>query len=304
MTFRKRFFLLTVLPIFVGCGRPMLCAEDALADGKTVRLLAFVERSTGGGVRHAAHGKTVHFYIGDVKICDKLTDDQGRATVTCELPMSDAKAFTVRTNYNGCELETTAMIHRWDPNRIAIAVDIDGTISKTDFETLLFEDQDNESRPVKGARMALNKIAEDYNILYVTARPRFLMQKTHSWLRENQFPDGPVIAASGYREWMSQTRYKTRALTEVRDGWPNLRIGIGDTSMDAKAYDASKMLCIILSSDPGKVVSQRSVVVKDWTGVADFFQKNHTLLSDPLKIVGAIDKKSLIKAVADQSIQR
>src|SRR6185295_16578473 len=87
-------------------------------------------------------------------------------------------------------------LHR---NRVMIALDIDKTIAQTEYKQLILKPEDEDSDPVKGSRPALQHLSKYYGIIYVTARPRFLLEKTRQWLAEKEFPEGPVVIAPSVR---------------------------------------------------------------------------------------------------------
>ncbi len=286
--------LLAALAPVAGCGLAVLTVEDAITQpGKKARLVAYVEREPVLGMRQDVKDVAVTFHVDGTLIGQDDTNDDGKARDKCRVP-SSADRFEARAVLDGHDLHATAAIFRWDDDRTAIAVDIDNTISDTEYEDLILEDEDDDSDPLKRARRTLRTLADDYHIIYLTARPRFLLEKTRGWLAEHDFPDGPVLTAPGLRQAVRPEAFKCEALHDLRKRWPNLRIGIGDQSSDAEAYGSNDMLSLIISRRPPRTIGPHAVILRNWKAVARFFEANHETLTDPQELEDVIEGKTML----------
>jgi phosphatidate phosphatase PAH1 len=88
---------------------------------------------------------------------------------------------------------------------VIVACDIDSTISETSLNALFFDDIDSTSRPIEGSVEVLREIARDYQIMYLTARPRFTLEKTRSWLDAHGYPREPVITSLTVADALAQS---------------------------------------------------------------------------------------------------
>lgn len=132
---------------------------------------------------------------------------------------------------------------RFKKNDPILACDLDRTVS--DGSPLEFWLRPLESlQPFPGAVAALNRLAERYRILYLTARRDFVLQKSRDWLDLHAFPPGPVLC----REWsltpISPEAFKRAALSALAPRF-SLAAGIGDRAHDARAYLAHGMKAVL-----------------------------------------------------------
>lgn len=278
-----------MLSSLAGCGRPILSADDAIvAPGEKAKLVAYVEREAPLGLRKDIEDVPVTFFVEDQEVGRAKAGDRGRATVRCRLPVLEASHFTAKATVLGQELETSGRIFSWRDDRVIIAVDIDGTISDTEFKELIFKKKDNDSDPIKASQKTLVQMAADYQIMYFTARPRLVMETTRSWLKKHEYPDGPIVMAPSIRQMMRPSEYKRRTLAAIRDDWPNLLIGIGNRRIDAAAYGANKMLVLIVADPKPEGVGDHAICFRNWKGLGEFLAANRAALTDPEKVKEAV----------------
>jgi hypothetical protein len=272
-----------------GCGAPILTVEDAIAspDG-TVKLVAYVEREAPLSLRKDIEHVTVTFFFDDREIGSKKVNGKGRATIEARLPSADVSRFSAFTTADGQKLEAIGEIFSWRKDRVIIAVDIDGTVSRTDYKELILKKEDNDSDPIRRSRETLWGLTSDFHILYFTARPRILLTKTRDWLREHEFPAGPMVMAPSIKQAMQPGEYKRRALAEMRKDWPNLLIGIGNNRGDATAYGASKMLSLIVRQSTDNEFGPHAIWFHDWKALREFFEANRGVLTDLKKLPDAV----------------
>jgi hypothetical protein len=275
--------------LIAGCGSPVLTVEDALAaPDVTVKLVAYVEREEPLSLRKRVDHVTVTFFLDGREIAQQPVNGKGRAMVEWQLPSPEVSHFSASVGVDGQRLEASGDIFRWQSDRVIIAADIDGTLTRTEYKGLILRTEDKESGAMKGSRETLWELTKDYHILYFTARPRIVHAKTRNWLREQGFPPGPMVMAPGIRQMMQPGEYKRRALAALRKEWPNLLIGIGDKRKDADAYSASGMLSVIVRDPLEKDVGIHCVHVRDWKALSRFFTANRDVLIDPGELKEAI----------------
>jgi hypothetical protein len=142
-------------------------------------------------------------------------------------------------------------------------------------------------------------LARDFEIVYLTARPQFLADKTRVWLAAHGFPDGPLLTAPSWRATLRQERYKRRALARLREQLPNLLIGVGDKMRDVRAYLANHMLAIHIDVQ-GEASSSdsRAITVRDWNDIRRLFEANRALLVTPQRLRQLLEGEQVANALA------
>lgn len=282
--------LLLLLP---GCGPLVLSVDDTVVmDGREARLVAHVGRQHVLGLRTTVERVPVSFSVSNQGISQNIADGDGRAGVTVQLPESGPLTFDVQAKVNGSTCRATGRIFYWHKGRVIIAVDIDHTISQTDYDKLLMTDIPQASPPLPDARETLAVLSKDYYIMYLTARPRFLLEKTRNWLAAYEFPPGPVVTAPKLSDSMQPTKWKSQALEGLRHTWPDVLIGIGNHNSDAESYAPNGMLPVIIYSQGEELHYADEVVLQHWEAVAGFFAANRATLMNPAKLRSVIEGRA------------
>jgi hypothetical protein len=223
----------------------------------------------------------VDFYFDGQRIGRAITDDHGSASLSAAVgsgrrPMT----YLARAYYKGKRVEASGRVFYWNPHKTVVAVDVDETISHTHYSDLFLADLDKHSRPLEGSAQALWQLTRDYELLYISARPRFLNEKTRRWLATHRFPPGPVANASKFEACFHQRRYKQEMLAKLRQRFPNILIGVGDKKVDDRVYGANGMVSIIIDKPLFTKYGNHCFVFPDWQRAAEFFDQQHTRLSD------------------------
>jgi hypothetical protein len=284
-----------ILVGLAGCGPLVLSVNDAVAmKGQPVPFSAYVNREHIFGLRSEIEHVPVSFVVDDRKIGENTADEEGRAAVMADHIEGTPATFQVRARVQGQTLDATGRIFHWQQGRVIVVVDIDHTISQTNYRKLLLKEHVDISSPIPGARETLNEIAKEYYILYLTARPRFLIEKTRAWLDHYSFPAGPVFTAPRVADAIGQLKFKQETLHEMRLRWPDVLIGIGNRTEDIEAYASSGMLPVIVYNGGEEEHYSDAVVLQDWQFVRSFFQANAQTLSQPVSLAKVIEGQQMI----------
>lgn len=282
-----------------GCKAPVLTVDDAVVlPGEKTRLVACVEREPVLGLCKDVEHVRVHFDVGESEIGAAKTDGEGVAEVKHKL-LPGTDNYEARVLVDGRELRTLGHVFTWDKDRVIIAVDIDHTIGQTDYEGLLGSaSSEDDSDPIKHSVETLKALASDFQIVYLTGRPRFLIDKTRIWLRQQGFPAGPVITSVRVRDLVNPSEFKRQKLHDLRKSWPKLLIGIGNQPGDAEAYGANEMLTLVLPSKPEQSFGPHAIVFRNWKQVRKFFEANRAVLTNADALHDVIEgKESLLLPV-------
>ncbi|GMU21526.1 MAG: hypothetical protein AMXMBFR13_16190 [Phycisphaerae bacterium] len=298
--------LIGLAVVCTGCGRAVLTVDDAVSfTPGNVPLTAFLQKQKGLGYRSGIDRTPIEFSVNGGKVGGSSTQRKGRAEADCTLPGGACSTFEAKTRVGGKTLRAQGTVFTWDPTRTVIAVDIDDTLSHTDYgDLLLTGGRDSGSRPIAGSRETLQELAKHYHIAYVTSRPRFLMERSREWLNRHGYPPGPVVTSPSWEEWSDQTEFKTGELARLRKQWPNLLIGIGDKQVDVDAYSANRMLTLIVNESNPHEYGSKAVTFRSWHNLGKYFVENRELLANPTRLAQAIDHNGRIRRSPDGLVMR
>lgn len=165
--------------------------------------------------------------------------------------------------------------------RAVLAVDIDETLTKTDYQYLLWGIGTDDTLPLPGSQATLSRLAATFDIVYVTARSRSLKGKTERWLARHEFPQGRLVTSFTLGGFIFQGEYKRDVIRQLRREYPNMLAGIGDKPKDGMAYRRSSMVSLIVNPWPQQEYHEDDIVLRDWAAVSRFFEANHDVLSNP-----------------------
>lgn len=257
-----RLLLALMLGPQVGCAQRLLLAEDAVIPrGQPAELAAAVDEQALVIFTKGVPNTPVEFYLDKEKVGEARTDQEGRASANVGA-REGTTTFTARAKVGNREIETGGRVYHWDPEQPAIAVDIDETLSLSEYINIIWGDGLG-SRALPGSAEGVQQLAKDYQIIYYSIRPRFMYDRTRKWLEKKGFPDGPIIFTDSFHAAFHQTERKRRMLADLRSRWPNVEIGIGDKLTDVVACNDNQMLPIIVNSLLPKF-KQHAIVVRDW----------------------------------------
>jgi len=262
--------------------------DAALLPGHRTVLSASLTSGPFLGMRRDIERTPVDFWVGAHLIATTLTDDEGHALVVTWLPEDAGDTVEARARVGQTPLAAPGAILRWEPDALLIVLDIDNTIADTEYGELLFEEQDRDSEPLPAVLPVLHELAGRSHLIYLTGRPRFLINKTRDWLHVHDFPPGLLYTGVRLRDTLRPARFKRDKLNLLQAQWPNVLVGIGNRSTDARAYTGAGMLALILNDD--RPIGQEGFVVTlpGWRSVGRFFADNDALLSDPAALAQAL----------------
>lgn len=152
----------------------------------------------------------------------------------------------------------------WDCARPILVTDIDNTISDR-LLLLVPVTPIARNATLPDAAPVLTELARHYHIVYLTCRPAWLHGKTRAWLTVHGFPEGPLFCRD-FRLGQSQQTYKTQFLTDFKNRFPNLAVGVGNTSSDAGAYQSVGLQTLIIEPKGGHG-TEAYRVVRGWREV-------------------------------------
>lgn len=280
---------------FLGaCHEPCICVSDGVAiSGSQSILSAVVDQHDADGRPTGIPAVPVRFYSDDKLLGEVITDETGAARLTCELPPGTTR-FQTHATVGRAKITGEGHVFGWPKERTVIICDIDGTISNTHYRELVFDKADNASWPLDDAAEVLNRLAERYGLIYLTARPAFLKEKTRHWLDTHGFPRAPLVSAPSLSRSISPQKYKAEQIHRLQAVLKNIRIGIGDAKSDSEAYAMENLLTLMIDRNDGSAFRAHAIVMRDWQMLARFFDANANLLEDPTQLQAAISGEQLV----------
>src|SRR3989338_2473013 len=95
----------------------------------------------------------------------------------------------------------------------------------------------------------MNRLAEVYQVVYITARDDFMMNRTKNWLDQWVFPLAPAYFwdfTGAYPTSRVQERYKREGGAALKQSFPNVIVGVGDGAHDVRAYAANGLKAYLI----------------------------------------------------------
>jgi hypothetical protein len=296
---RRAWCLVLAGALLAGCTTPYFEVDEAIRfeDG-TTRFVGFAQRQNGwllGGVSDVE----VQFAVAGKPVAAAVTDERGFAMALGEVTRPAAR-FEAIAQFGGESFRREGEVVEWRSDVVIVACDIDSTISQTSLGSLFFDEVDASSQPIPDSPQVLTEIDPDFQLLYVTARPRFTLDKTRRWLEQHGYPREPVVTSLAPRDALGQTRYKTRTLNSLRKHYAHLLIGIGNTDIDADSYAIHGMLVLLVQPDrkPGR--DEDVFRFQSWRQIGAFFRENRAMLSDPARLEAAIARPEQLRIPAPE----
>jgi len=269
-----------------GCATTYFEVDDAVHfDDGNSRFVAFAQRKR-GWILSGVEGVDVRFRMGDQEVARATTDERGFAKATVRVT-GPTRTFEGRADVGDESFSDEARVFAWQRSRVIIACDVDSTISDTSLAALFFDPLDMTSTPIAGSPELLQALVRTHHVAYVTARPRFTLPKTRKWLEEHGYPAQPIITSLTLGDALKQTAYKTRTLKSLRKHLDNMRIGIGNTDIDADSYGDHQMLAILHQPEATPAQEGHVVRLQSWAQIGEFFAANAAVLSDPDRVSAA-----------------
>jgi uncharacterized protein DUF2183 len=288
MTTPKRFQAYKLLPrwpavliiaALSGCNPPMLLVRNSVAgpDG-TTSVGGYVHRKLLFPFIQDVEEREVEFFVNNRSIGRATTDKHGTAEMPAVLDKDDC-VVVAQAKVAGKRLRASAEVFHWDPQKVILVIDIDNTISYSEISKV-FGGRKPTLIPIEDSKETLVRLAQRFQILYVTARPRRVLEESRMWLKENGYPDGPVLTSPGVTDNIHIAEQKQANIRKIKKDWPKVLIGIGNKASDGKAYGRCKMLSIIVHPQKEEDHSNHSIFMPSWLAISKFFEANLDTLAD------------------------
>ncbi len=243
----------------------VLTGHDTLVPSGVPATLRFkVERDTYS--KYDLKGLTIEFRANGSLLGTAVSDYRGYAAFTLDVPPSSGDLVVTgrlsSSSYSAPD-ETLLVSVRPKLGRVVVT-DIDKTISNARWSDVTSK-SNQYLYPVRGAVAALNDIAKDATILYLTAREDRYRAKTKDWLQRWGFPRGPLICSDDDLGSGDPAIQKTKSLRAVVPYFPNMKWGFGNKNSDARAYSANGLATFLFDTEDAGPYYDYAFVTDDWT---------------------------------------
>jgi hypothetical protein len=234
----------TVLVSAGGCGAQnvlfggrqgyLFTASDAVAlPSEEVLLQAHLQ---GGDLLRAQPGYVVRFSRGGEFYKAAETDRDGVAAVSFTPPDAGDYVFRVELSPSGFPdqppepVEAFVLCRRADTP--ILVVDLDKTVVASGFQQVLV----GKPEPMADSVEVMKRLAKDNTVIYLTHRPDLFGPKSRAWLREHDYPRGPLLLSDIGGFLKGSGAFKSAMLGDIRRRFTGQAVGIGDKVSDVVAY--------------------------------------------------------------------
>lgn len=289
-------FFFTLILHAIGCHRYHLTVDDVFrpCDGPCI-LSARVEAHTENGRRIPHPGALIRFFNHEQLIGQSQTGSDGFATLTVPLP-DDVTHYRAETVVYGEKVSMEGLLFSFPKNRTVIVCDIDGTISRTHYRELVLDSRDDIwSQPFPDSATVLSELSKQYGLVYLTARPGTLLEKTKRWLIANGYPVAPVVTTPSLIHSIGVEQFKSGRIMYFKKLIGTVGIGIGNADTDSEAYAMNDLLPILIDDRDNRAFRSHAIVLKDWQSVRAFFHANEAILSKPDRLKRAVEGEEMIQ---------
>ena len=206
---------------------------------------------------------TVGFFRGDEPVGSAVTGGDGLATIQWTSPKAGGYEFEARIIAAPGEelaelLEITPaplVVTAWPKDKAFVVVDLDHTVVDSSFFRVLF----GGAKPAADSVRVMRRIAGRYGVIYLTHRPDLMTRNSKGWLREHEYPLGPLLVSELKEAFGDSGKFKTAKLAAVTEAFPNAKIGIGDKLSDAQAYVDNGLVAYLIPYYKEKPESMREM---------------------------------------------
>ncbi|MCP4707741.1 MAG: hypothetical protein GY869_03875 [Planctomycetes bacterium] len=167
--------------------------------------------------------------------------------------------------------QTPALLSVRTDDKPIIVSDLDHTVIDIKSETQFFFHDNEKIFPLPGLPDILYELANDYDIIYLTARDDMYVNVTKNWLDRHNLPAAPMFVCDLSEDPFNQGKYKIEALKKLKEKWPNITIGIGDKVHDAEAYLANDMTAYIIGDYDE--LPEKTIQVTGWSEIQELLKK-------------------------------
>jgi hypothetical protein len=258
---------------FVGSDEGYLFyAADAITPpGREVTLTARLQYGT---FLRDLEEHQITFLLNGKEYAKTLTGDEGIARASFRPEATGNYQFKVhaptREKDDGQKIELADLFVACRERDVPIAViDLDRTIVASSFKEVLMGDP----QPMPDSARVLQRLAADHTLIYLTHRPDYFGTKSKRWIRNHNYPLGPLYLSEAGEFFDGSSDFKTAKLKEFRREFPNLRIGIGDKISDIESYLRVKMRPIM-------IVNLRAIDTTDADDLRDYADELGSLPAD------------------------
>ncbi|RMF79405.1 MAG: hypothetical protein D6744_09155 [Planctomycetota bacterium] len=286
------FSVSAVAAALAGCRAPAQLSIDDLIVGPQLSqatTVAYVQRPDRWRVASGVRDEPVEFFLDDRLAGTVRTNRDGRSEFRLpRVPAADGVVEAAAV-VDGRTLRVAAPLFRWNPDRVSIVVDVDHGLIEPPAKAPFWRRTPPRRIPRAGAVDALRWLSEQFQVAYLTSRPRLVSEQTRAWLAEYGFPDGPLICAAPWRGDVGASALQSRRLLRLRRSWPNVLIGIGDGSDNAEAFAAAGMLAMAIREEADAAEDEGGApaaarVFTSWSDAERFFRRNVRRLRSPAAV--------------------
>lgn len=206
-------------------------ALDEISNSLTVHLRGFASRFY--WLYLPLKEVWVEFYLEDKKIGEAKTNKKGFFSLNYTFQKPGLYEITIKPQNSSSPKESLNILIV-KPNEKLVVCDIDHTLMEVSAFAFI---ANRKTPPMEGALETLKILEKNHHILYLTHRETRFAHITKKWLKDFDFPTGPLFLWSYKHHPFKNESYKTNALKRIvlRSSLP-LKMAFGDKESDLEAY--------------------------------------------------------------------
>ncbi len=216
-------------------------------------------------------GEIVDYYSEDNFIGMSSTDENGIAEIGHYFDRPGTYVIRIRLNQKSKykAMESKIIVGIFDEKKPILICDIDHTVCDTKL-LLFILNKDTKIPAVKDSSETLNRLSNQYNIIYVTHRDDAFIHKTKFWLDLFNYPNGPIFFWNFGKYTFNSGKYKEEIIQNLKKHFPNIVVGIGDKISDALAYTKNGLKTILITKTENKGLPQGVIQTDNWQNIENY----------------------------------
>ena len=193
----------------------------------------------------------LRFSVADCPLRCAYTDNSGYAVVAVPVPEKPGiYAVTIATqDISGDEYSRDFPVYVWDKDRDIVAVELEAIPL--------------DGKEASAAAAALTRIVGDSSVIYLTSGSVNDYEKIHRRLAALNLPDGPLLP---WRRSDWRGSRMSSQLSQLRQQFTNLNVGICRSSSAANTFSAEGMECIVVGNE---TVKGAKIATRNWADLTE-----------------------------------
>jgi hypothetical protein len=260
-------FLVFAFPLPVAAAKAtanLILFDQWVGPDQSVLIRARLISGGGSLIQSKISGERIEFNIDGQALGPVLTGGDGIAAARYLPPRRGTyviKATLVdNPRYEAQEAEALLLYGRVGRKVIVVALDSTQTLQESPPFPFI---PSPPPQPMSNVNSVLDKLSEEYQLIYVLSGEDVQLLKIREWLYEKKFPKAPLFAWRLSMKSETRTRKMMEQLGQLKS-FTHLYLGITRSVADVKAFLSLGMKAVFLSEEEDVVRPEGSKVITEW----------------------------------------